>query len=374
MASSAAVAAPVSSQPAPSVTFNGPVLAMVYRGSALYVGGDFTEAIVNGRRFSRQRLAAVDAATGALLAWTPAANKIVRALAADSDAVYAAGDFSNVSGKSRDNLAKIDAVNGSVLATFKHSVSGRPEALAVGNGRLYLGGSLTAISGQLRSRLAAFDLSTGALDPGWLPQADDTVRSIVAANGAVYLGGRFSSVNGAKGSAKIAAVDPVTGVPLAGFTSQVSSIVHKLAVTGDSVYAAVGGAGGRATAMDLAGNARWTITTDGDVQAITVLDDVVYLGGHFDNVCNSANTGAMGVCLDGSVRRIKLAAVSPSGALLDWTANGNGSVGVNVLAASQSNGQLAAGGEFTKINGSDQPRFALFNLVTANATVRSLGW
>jgi hypothetical protein len=110
------------------------------------------------------------------------------------------------------------------------------------------------------------------------------------------------------------------------------------------------------------GEARWTITTDGDVQAIAVLEEVVYLGGHFDNVCKSANVGNKGVCLDGSTKRIKLAAVGPNGVLLPWTANGNGSVGVHTLIADNPHGQLLAGGEFSVINGIEQRRFALFNL------------
>ncbi|MFD0595394.1 hypothetical protein ACFQZ4_26185 [Catellatospora coxensis] len=53
-----------------------------------------------------------------------------------------------------------------------------------------------------------------------------------------------------------------------------------------------------------------------------------------------------------------------SGDLLPWTANGNGSVGVNTLSASRELGQLVAAGAYTAINGSAQRRFALFNLVS----------
>ncbi|MEV4414526.1 hypothetical protein [Catellatospora sp. NPDC049609] len=362
LAVSAALAAPVNPDPAPSVTFNGEVLATAYQGTTIYVGGDFTSATSNGRSVKRSRLAAVDARTGALLPWAPTADGKVTALAADASGVYVAGSFHRIAGVSRDNLAKVDAA-GNVHPGFRHSISGTPYALAVGHGRLYLGGSITSVDGQERTRAAAFDAGSGALDPGWRPYVNDLVRALLVAPDRVYLGGRFNAVNWLKGTAKVAAVDPARGDVDLRFWSQVTAMVHDLALSGGTLYAGIDGTGGRATAMDLAGNAKWTITTDGDVQAITVLDGIVYLGGHFDNVCKSANTGNKGLCLDGSIQRVKLAAVTLAGDLLPWTANGNGSIGVNALSANPELGQLVAGGAYTAINGSAQRRFALFNLV-----------
>ncbi len=371
-AASAALAGPVNPAPAPSGTFNGEVLATVYRASTIYVGGDFTSVTSNGKSVKRAGLAAVDARTGALLPWAPAADGRVTALAADSSGIYLAGSFHKINGVSRDNLAKVDA-DGTLHSGFKHSISGTPYALAAGHGRLYLGGSITSVDGQERTRAAAFDSGTGALDPNWRPYVNDIVRALITSPDRVYLGGRFNSVNYLKGTGKIAAVDPARGDVDLGFWSHVTAMVHDLALSGGTLYAGIDGAGGRATAMDLAGNAKWTITTDGDVQAVAVLDGIVYLGGHFDNVCKSANVGAKGVCLDGSNRRVKLAAVTLAGDLLPWTANGNGSVGVNTLSTNSELGQLVAGGAYTAINGSAQRRFALFNLVSRPGFIDT-GW
>jgi hypothetical protein len=363
LAFSAVLAAPVNPSPAPSVTFNGEVLATAYAGSTIYVGGDFTTVTSNGSSVKRSHLAAVDARTGGLLPWNPGADARVTAIATDSSGVYVAGSFHKIAGENRDNLAKISS-SGTVSSAFRHSISGTPYALAVGHGRLYLGGSITSVNGQERTRAAAFDAGTGALDPYWRPHVNDIVRALLVSGDRVYLGGRFNAVNWLRGTGKVAAVDPALGDVDLGFWSHVTAMVHDLALDGGTLYAGIDGGGGRATAMDLAGNARWTITTDGDVQAITVLDDIVYLGGHFDNVCRSANVGHKGICLDGSIRRVKLAAVTTSGDLLPWTANGNGSVGVNSLSASRDLGQLVAAGAYTAINGSPQRRFALFNLVS----------
>jgi hypothetical protein len=359
-----AYAAPVSPVPMPSATFDGPVRAAVYWGHVIYVAGDFSSATVNGIRFSRSRLAALDARNGALLSWKPTADALVTSIAVDSSGVYIAGDFGYVNGVRRDSLAKLDLGTGALRSTFSHSISGSAKALATGHGRVYLGGSVTRVDGYTRNRVAAFDAVTGALDHGWAPVADDNVLAILVAADRVFLGGRFGSVNGASGTQKLAAVSPVSGQVLTSFTSRVSAMIHDLALAGGVLYAGIDGSGGRAMAVDGAtGDARWTITTDGDVQAIAVLEDVVYLGGHFDNVCNSANVGNKGVCLDGSTQRIKLAAVDLNGALLPWTANGNGSVGVHTLIADNAHGRLSAGGEFSVINGIEQRRFALFNLL-----------
>ncbi|MBV1851264.1 hypothetical protein [Catellatospora tritici] len=360
--------APVDPRPAGSVTFNGPVHTAAYWGDTIYVGGDFTTATWGGHNVARLHTAAVNARTGALLPWSPQVDATVRTIDADSDGVYLAGNFHLVNGAGRDNLAKVDHA-GVLQPTLKHRIDGHPDSMSVGGGRLYLGGSITAVDGQARTGVAAFDLVTGELDPQWHPYLNDVVNVVRYTAGRVYLGGRFDSVDGARGTKKIAALDPVTGAVDPGFWSHVSAMVNDIAIVDGSIYVGIDGGGGRVSSMDLTGQVRWTVATDGAVQAVTVLDGVLYLGGHFDNVCGSANTGHLGVCLDGATRRVKLAAVDPgSGALLGWIADGNGSVGVRALRSSKELGQLVAAGAYTAVNGSPQRRFALFNLVSPTAS------
>ena len=350
----------MSDAPATSPGFNGPVYAVATSGNIAYVGGEFTAAVVKGKSITRQRLAAVDMTTGALLDWAPAADRTVRALAVDTDgSVWAAGDFQAIVGQPRDSLAKISTAGALDPASYKIS-GGSPRALAVGHGRLYVVGLFTTVDGVARSNVAAIDLATKTLS-SWAARTDDLVTSIAISGDRIYLGGSFHKTNGVSSTGRLIAVKRDGGGVDTGFRPQPSSIVWAVAVAGDRVYAALGGQGGRTISYTTGGVAKWTITTDGDAQALAVLGSTVYIGGHFDNVCRSAATCDHGVCLDGSVSRIKLAATDLDGNLLPWAPQGNGVRGVLAMTGSTATDMIVVGGEFTTLDGTTQKRFALFD-------------
>jgi hypothetical protein len=356
----------VSATADPYTGFDSTVNAVGYLGNTLFTAGTFTNAQRSGKLTPRTRLAAVDATNGTLLPWAPTADGPVNALVTDpaTNTVYIAGTFTHVNGVARDGLAQLDATSGA-LTSFKHNVSGTPRALAIAAGRLYLGGSITSVDGATVGYSAAFTLSTGALDKGFAAKADAQVLAIAydASTNRLYLGGKFHRINGARKTGKLAAVNPATGAVVSAFVSRVAVEVRSITFGSGSVYAALGGAGGRAVAYSPTGAVRWQVTTDGDSQAVAFLGAVLYVGGHFDNACTTPIvTATKGDCVDGHISRVKFLAVDAgSGTLLPWDPHSSGVHGVDVFAVSTSLNKLAAGGEFNTIGGISRKKFAQFS-------------
>jgi len=342
-----------------SPQFNGSVYAIAYHGDTVYVGGSFTGAVIDGRFVERERLAAFDTRSGDLLDWAPEADDTVRALAASGGSVYAAGDFTEISGHRRDAIARLDGDSGAVGA-FSHRITGTPQALAVGDGKLYVGGTISRVDSSGRSRLAAFSLQDGGLDTRWRPTADDTVNALAYRGDRVYLGGRFHRTDGVRSTLRLSAVDATTGELDETFRPKPAAVVYAIAVDDRGVYAAMGGEGGRAAAFTPDGQTRWVRVFDGDAQAIAVLDGTAYVGGHFDEACTTGFNARSGACDDRSVSRIKLAAITPSGSLSDWAPQANGIVGVRTIVVDPVRRTVAVGGDFTTIGGKSQKRYAFF--------------
>jgi outer membrane protein assembly factor BamB len=313
---------------------------------------------------ARNHVAAFNGTTGALLGWNPNASGTVTTLAGSGSTVYIGGSFAQLGTSTRSRIGAVDATTGAVLSTFKAKLNAAPFSIAVVGGTLYAGGNFTSADGVARSSLAAFSASTGALLTGWAPAAGGntsttpTVTSVKPSPGGstIYVGGGFTTINGTSQN-HVAALSASTGAPLSTFTHHLPYPVVDMAVDSSGVF--VAGAGGGGNFADLnpgTGAIVWQGGTDGNVQAIAVLDGEVYVGGHYTTYCGPQ--GGQHTCTN-PIKRLKLLAVDePTGALTSWNPHANSTLGVFALAGSGTT--LGVGGDFTKIGGVAQQGFAEF--------------
>jgi hypothetical protein len=130
----------------------------------------------------------------------------------DGSTLYIAGLFDAVDGQPRKNIAAVDAATGAILPGFAPDAATAVNALLVGpDGTIYIGGAFKNVNHEARSHLAALN-PDGTLDPTWLPNANDNIRTMVFAEdgNTIFIGGRFSTMNGATRVA-VARVPPDTG-------------------------------------------------------------------------------------------------------------------------------------------------------------------
>jgi hypothetical protein len=358
-----------------TVGANGRIWSIVAAGDRVYLGGAFTRITdTDGKTYARNNLAAFDATTGRLLQnWDPDATNSsgtskVRAMAlsADGSRLFVGGTFSRVGGTARGRLAAVDPATGAVLGGWNPgNVEGSVWALAASATRLYIGGDFTAINGQPRERLAAVGPATGALDPAWRPRAyrgdgeDATVRALhlSADRSLLYAGGFFNHVTDVH-TGKLAAMDATTGALNTAFRPNQGDVVLCMDVSGGDVYVGTGDPlEGIESFGGATGQQRWSVPGGhpdpraGDVQAIAVWDETVYVGGH-------------GILIGGLIRPRLYAAAAATGKILAWRPvipGGSGSLGVWALEVDRGRGRLYAGGDFTEVSGQPRERFAQFS-------------
>ena len=377
---------------------DAPVLSLESSGdgTVLFAGGEFTHA--GGA--PRNRAAAFDRLTGALTGWDPSAEAPIHAVVRSSGQVLVGGAFKMLNGAPRANLAALDATTGEVDRAWSADTDGFVYALeaSADGSTVYAGGQFTQVAGQARSNLAAIDASTGAV-LGSTPGVNNVVRALELHGTRLYAGGAFSMA-GTVNTGRVAAIDTVTGKADVGFKPKPNGTVRTLSITPDGTTLYVGGAyttiagvarpgiaalgattgvatpwnpsvNGVVLASDIAPDGGrvyfstssnrtwafptngsmtqdWTLHTGGDVQAIGASATTVYLGGHFTSIP------------DVKVARTRTAAVdAATGDLTSWSPGTNGSFGPWAMEVTASS--LLMGGDFTKVAGRNQPRFARFS-------------
>jgi hypothetical protein len=148
---------------------NGAAYKSAEFNGLLYVGGSFTSVTAAAGTtpqgtFTRNRMLAFNAATGAISAFAPNFNGEVWAISPSVSTtgswLYVGGKFSSVNGVSRRGLVKINATTGAVDTSFNANLNGNVDESAIVNNRLI-------ISGTFSKKIQAVNLSTGA-DTGYI--------------------------------------------------------------------------------------------------------------------------------------------------------------------------------------------------------------
>ncbi len=220
------------------------VNVIVLHGRTLFVAGLFQS--VAGR--TRHNLAAVDAVTGALLDWDPDVNDEVYAMVVHGHTVYLGGHFTTIGAQARPYIGAVDARTGTAT-DWSPAANDRVQALAVSGNSVWAGGDFAVIGGQSRNTIAELDAKTGlatawdaAIEPHryYVAHGDwvwPAMSALAVEGRTVYAGGRFDSSHG-KARGVLAAFDARTGEPTE-FQPAMNGEVATLAVRGPTLY--VGG-------------------------------------------------------------------------------------------------------------------------------------
>jgi len=408
----AAVAAPgpvaaaggstVTADALPTVQIDGVAWSQAIVGTTVYVAGRFGNARPAGaapgtHQTPRGNVLAYDLATGALTTrFAPSTNAQVLSVAGSPDGsrVYIAGDFTSVSGVTRNRVAAFDTRTGALIASFAPKVDSRVKTIIATNDRVYIGGGFTTVNGAPRTRLAAIRASDGAV-LGWAPSADFNVNALLLTpdRSRVIVGGAFKNVSGVPAYG-LAAVDAASGAVLPWAANKrvrdagPNAGILGLSTDGTNVYGNgyvyVGGGGnleGTFSADPNSGAIHWVEDCHGDTYGSFPINGVVYTVSHA-HACG--NMGGFGESVPRGVnmRHAVAFTAGPTGTInhethgyADWFGQPSPSI-VNWfpdLAIGSASGQSQAawtvtgtsryvvlGGEFPTVNGVGQQGLVRF--------------
>ncbi|MEH0110276.1 PKD domain-containing protein [Tersicoccus sp. MR15.9] len=298
--------ATVTADALPTVQIDGVAWTQKIVGKWVYVGGSFANARPAGAAAgtnltARQNLLRYDLATGTLDAgWNPGANSDVRDIdvSPDGSRIYVAGLFTSVAGQARNRVAAFDAATGALISTWKPDVNARADTVAATADTVYIGGEFTAVNGAQRAKVAAVSASSGAT----LPFSAAVVGGygvkgleIAPDRSKIVIDGSFTSVNGSTNPGRgMAALDARTGASLPWAVNSVirnaggNAAMMSLSSDGDSVYGTAFDYGGtaedgfegafRASWAD--GTLIWMEDCHGDTYSVAPVGDSVYIASH----------------------------------------------------------------------------------------------
>jgi hypothetical protein len=329
-------------------TFNGPVRCLAISGNTMYIGGGSHTV----DSISHYNIAAFDLTTHTLLSWNVWFNDYVDCIAVSStgDTIFVGGEF-NFTGNgsfstSRNGLAAYHK-NGTLL-DWNPDPGSYIFSLVIKDTILYVGGNFSNISGASRNRLAAYSLTDMSLT-SWNPNVNSgiAIKSIVVSvtGDTVYAGGTFNEVNGGTARNYLASFNSSDGT-LTAWDPDLNNIASALALSGNTLI--VGGsftnvAGGTTSRNYLASyntstgtlNA-WDPNLNQVVSALTIKGSRVYAAGNFTTVDGGVTT------------RNHLAAFDTASSIAtNWNPNANELASAIATVSTE----IYVGGSFSTISG-----------------------
>ena len=272
------------------------VSALATDATNLYVGGNFTSP---RSRIASYVLADLTLRTG----WNPSgANQTVSALAAVDGLVYAGGDFGTIATASRNRLAALDATTGAATS-WNPNLNGTVFALVIDDTTAYVGGNFGTVNGGTpRNKVAALRTDDTGTHTAWNPNLGlgGVLYSMAVTDTYVYLGGNFENVNG-NPSDGFNRVGRTTGTVDGSWdpgmvTSNSGALVNSLLVQGSSVI--VGGGFTHMNVVERNGAAAfdsqtrltsWNPNINGTPYAIGLSGATAYVVGDFYSVNGSVS-------------------------------------------------------------------------------------
>jgi hypothetical protein len=381
--------------PSTSWQTNGTVRVITFAGNVMYVGGQFTSVRPPGAppgsgEVTRQNVAAFNATTGAVLNWNPGANGTVRAIAAVSTRVYLGGTFTSVGGRARSNIAAVSTTG--QVAKWNPGANRSVFVIRLGpNGNLFVGGDFGKVGGLTRRHLAEIGRSASAPLAAWgpsigqitgfacPPRCSPRIFTIAfSSNGQrVYFGGHFGLVDGVArneiaavpigNSAQVLAFNPniyaAANCPVC--TTVETSRVYRIITSPTRIYTCGGYWKVNATKTSYNVSAfdpntgsllsSFNQQDDGDTVGCAMRNNVLYVGGHFNLAGPNCKPGNTTPC---STRHHVAAFDTVDNTLLPWNPGANSNHGL--LAIANGGPRVGFGGYFTRMGGTNQQGFALY--------------
>jgi hypothetical protein len=346
------------------------VWALLARGDTLFVGGEF-EGIAGGLR---SMLAAVDISTAQLLPFDAHARGVyleyvpppqIRVMALVGDTLYVGGTFIQIGGQPRAGLAALNAATGDALPWtppgFGPQYDGFPPqicyALEAKGGTLYVGGSFETVGAASRPFAAALSRETGVLTD-WNPRPNRPIYTMATSGDTVLAGGEFSLVDDWKHRAGLAAIDLTTETVKPWNPNPDGGICTAVAVNGDRVFVSgdfstIGGQPqprSRFAAIDTVNGEAldWNPGANSVADVLILEGDTLYAGGEFTQV-------------GGQPRNYLAALNATTGQVTGWDPDADWPV----LAMARRGGTIYVGGLFNQVGGQPRRGIAAVDAITA---------